>query len=150
MHQGLARFQAIGAEVGRPYFLALLAEVYGRGGQVQEGLSTLDEAQAAMQKTGERWCEAELYRHQGALLLARSTEHDAEAEASFHRALEVARHQLAKSLELRAALNLSRLWQRQGKRAEARQMLAGVYSWFTEGCDTPDLQEAQALLEALA
>jgi predicted ATPase len=150
MRQGLAVFQATGAEVGRPYFHALLAEEYGRGGQVEEGLSILDEAQAAMQKTGERWCETELYRHQGALLLARSTEHDAEAEAYLHRALEVARHQLAKSLELRAALSLSRLWQRQGKRAEARQMLAGVYSWFTEGWDTPDLQEAKALLEALA
>ena len=150
MRQGLAVFQATGAAVGRPYFLTLLAEVYGRGGQTEEGLSALDEALAAVQKTGERWCEAELYRCRGELMLARSTEHEAEAEACFHRALDVARHQLAKSLELRAALSRSRLWQQQGKREETRQLLAEIYGWFTEGFNTADLQEARALLDELS
>jgi predicted ATPase len=150
MRQGLGVFQAIGAEVGRPYFLALLAEAYKQGGQTDEGLKILDEALAAVQKTGERWCEAELYRCQGELLLARSTQHDAEAEAYFHRALDVARHQLAKSLELRAALSLSRLWQRQGKQAEARELLGPIYGWFTEGFDTAEVKEAEAVFEELS
>jgi predicted ATPase len=150
MREGLAVFQATGAEVARPYFLSLLAEVDGKGEQAEERLSILDQALAAAQKTGERWCEAELYRRQGELLLAHSTEHDAEAEACFHRALDVARRQLAKSLELRAALSLNRLWQRQGKRAEARQLLGPIYGWFTEGLDTADLQEAGAVLEELS
>jgi predicted ATPase len=150
MRQGWAVFQKTGAEVGRPYFLALLAEVYGRGGQAEEGLNVLDEALAAVQRTGERWCEAELYRRQGELVLARSTGHDAEAEACFHRALDVARHQQAKSLELRAALSLSRLWQRQGKQAKARELLGPIYGWFTEGFDTAELKEAEAILEQLS
>jgi predicted ATPase len=90
-----------------------------------------------------------LYRVKGELLLRRSAEHQAEAESCFRQALEIARRQGAKSLELRAAMSLSRLWQRQGKRAEARQLLAEVYGWFTEGFDTPDLQEAKVLLEEL-
>jgi predicted ATPase len=98
---------------------------------------------------GERFWEAELYRLKGELLLAGSAVHDTEAEISFRQAFDVARHQQAKSLELRAAMSLSRLWQRQGKRAEAQQLLAEVYGWFTEGFDTPDLQEAKALLDKL-
>jgi predicted ATPase len=101
-------------------------------------------------KTGERFYEAELRRIQGALLLVRSAENHGKAEASFQQALLVARHQQAKSLELRAAISLSRLWQQQGKHAEARQLLADIYGWFTEGFDTADLQEAKALLEELA
>ena len=110
----------------------------------------MDEALAAVHKTGERFYEAELYRLQGELLLAQSARQTAEAEACFHQALDVARHQQAKSLELRAAMSLTRLWQRQGKRDAARQLLTEVYGWFTEGFDTADLQEAQALLAALA
>jgi predicted ATPase len=104
---------------------------------------------ALVDQTQERSCEAELYRLQGELLLARSAEHDTEAEAHFHQALDVARHQQAKSWELRAAMSLSRLWQEQGKRAEAHELLVPIYGWFTEGFDTKDLQEAKALLEAL-
>jgi len=99
---------------------------------------------------GERRWEAELYRLKGEILLARSAAHDAEAEACFRQALDIARHQEAKSWGLRAAMSLARLWQRQGKRAEARALLAPIYDWFTEGFDTADLREAKALLEELA
>jgi predicted ATPase len=100
--------------------------------------------------TGERRWEAELYRLQGELLLARATGQDTEAETCFRQALDIARRQQAKSWELRAAMSLARLWQRRGKRADAHTLLASVYHWFTEGFDTADLQEAKALLEALA
>jgi predicted ATPase len=149
MRQGLVAYQATGAEVFRPYYLAFLAEVYGKVGQTGEGLTLLGEAIAAVHKTGERFCEAELYRLQGELLLVRSAENHGKAEACFQQALVVARRQQAKSWELRAATSLSRLWQRKGKRAAAYDLLAPVYGWFTEGFDTADLQEAKALLEAL-
>ncbi len=100
--------------------------------------------------TGERWYEAELYRLKGELLLQQSSDNQAEAEACFQQALDVARHQQAKSFELRAATSLARLWQQQGKRQEAHDLLAPVYSWFTEGFDTADLQDAKALLDELA
>jgi predicted ATPase len=132
------------------YFLALLAEAYGRGGQAEEGLSVLDEALAAVQKTGERWWEAELYRLKGELILAASAEDSAEAEAYFQHAIDIARRQQAKSLELRAAMSLSRLWQQQGKSDAARGLLAPVYGWFTEGFETADLQEAKELREVLS
>src|SRR2546425_11680131 len=109
----------------------------------------LAEALAVVNDRGEHRWEAELYRLQGELLLARSAEHDAEAETCFRQALDVACQQQAKSWELRAAMSLSRLWQRQGKHAAARQLLAEVYGWFTEGFDTADLQEARALLDEL-
>jgi len=150
IRQGLAAYRATGAEVGCTYYLALLVEAYGHSGQGETGLRVLVEALAVAQKTGERFYEAELYRLQGELLLTRSTHQTAEAEACFHQTLGVARHQQAKSLELRAAMSLSRLWQRQGKRDEARQLLADTYGWFTEGFDTADLQEAKVLLEELA
>jgi predicted ATPase len=102
-----------------------------------------------MARTDERFYEAELYRLMGVLHLAQAPTAQAEAEANMRHALDVARHQNAKSLELRAALSLSRLWQQQGKRAEAYQLLAETYGWFTEGFDTTDLQEARALLEEL-
>jgi predicted ATPase len=105
---------------------------------------------AVADDTGERRWDAELYRLKGEVLLARATEQHTEAETCFRQALDIARRRQAKSWELRAAMSLSRLWQRQGKRAEARQLLAEIYGWFTEGFDTKDLQEAKALLEALA
>jgi predicted ATPase len=150
MCQGLMAYQAAGLEVGQPMLLASLAEAYGRMGQATEGLSTLDEALALAHKHEAPYYEAELYRLKGELLLARSAEPHTEAEASFQQALNVARHQQAKSLELRAAMSLARLWQRQGKLAEAHQLLGDIYGWFTEGFDTADLQEARALLEALS
>jgi class 3 adenylate cyclase/predicted ATPase len=150
MHRGIAARGATGADTSPPYLLALLAEAYGAGGQPDVGMSVLDEALATAQKTGERVCEAELYRLKGELRLALSSANQAEAETYFQQALATARRQEAKSLELRAAMSLSRLWQQQGKRDEARQLLAPIYGWFTEGFDTADLQEAKALLEELS
>jgi predicted ATPase len=150
MCQGLASYQATGASVFRPYYLAFLAEAHGKLGQAEKGLSMLADALAAVHKAGERFYEAELYRLKGELLLVRSTENPGEAEACFRQALDVASRQQAKAWELRAATSLSRLWQRQGKREEARQLLAGVYNWFTEGFDTTDLREARAVLAELS
>jgi predicted ATPase len=151
MRQGLAAWQATGQELGRLSLLALLAEMYGKVGQAELGLSVIAEALALMDKTGERHQEAELCRLQGELLLAQAgaRQQVQEAEACFQQALAVARHQQTKSWELRAAMGLSRLWQQQGKRAEAYELLAPIYGWFTEGFDTADLQEAKALLETL-
>jgi predicted ATPase len=122
-------------------------------GRPEEGLATLAEALAVMQRTGEQWYEAELCRLKGELTLQSESQSSEspprEAEACFQKAIAVARHQSAKSLELRAVMSLSRLWQQQGKKEEAHQMLAEIYGWFTEGFDTKDLQEAKALLEAL-
>jgi len=169
MRQGIATRQATGAEVAQTHALALLAEAYGRSSQALEGLRALAEALVAVTKRDERFYEAELYRLQGEMLLgqvaARTVrasavaptsvpERDAsllaEAESCFYQALDVARRQQAKSWELRAAMSLSRLWQQQGKQAEARALLAPIYGWFTEGFDTADLQESKALLDALA
>jgi len=149
MRKGLATFQATGAQVGRPFFLTLLAEGDATGGQAEDRLRILDEALEAVRKTGERWHEAELHRLKGELVLSGAA-HDAEAETCFQQALDIARRQQARALELRAAMSLSRLWQRQGKSREAHALLAPVYGWFTEGFDTVDMREAKALLEALA
>jgi adenylate cyclase len=179
MRQDLESYEATGAKAERPYFLALMAEAYGQIGQVEEGLTALAEALAAVDKTGERWCEAELYRLKGELTLQSNTSHgqvsdkfqtshgqgesksegtnpqplipnsQAEAEACFHKAIEIARKQQAKSWELRAITSLARLWQQQGKKNEAHSMLAEIYGWFTEGFDTKDLQGAKSLLEEL-
>jgi len=156
MRQALATLSAVRVEVVTPYSLALLAEVYGKVGQAEEGLIVLAEALAAMEKSGERWYEAEMYRLKGELLRQTADgrrqmrETESEAEACFHKAIEVARGQQAKSLELRATVSLCRLWQGQGKKAEARQVLQEIYGWFTEGFDTADLKEAKALLDELA
>jgi len=152
IHQGLSAYQAVGSELWRPYFLALLAKAYGKVGQAEQGLTALAEALATAERTGERWWEAELHRLKGELVLAQAGGERSSVEAAaacFQQALDIARHQQAKSLELRAAMSLARLWQHQGKRATARQMLAEVYGWFTEGFDTADLQEARALLDEL-
>ena len=149
MRQGLAAYRATGAEVRRPYFLALLAETYGKTGQPSQGLSVLTEALTMVDKTAEGWWAAELHRLKGELLLRQASPTE-EVEGCFRQALEIARPQQAKSLELRAAMSLSRLWQQQGKRAAAHELLAPIYGWFTEGFDTADLQEAKALLEELS
>jgi predicted ATPase len=128
----------------------LLAEAYGQMGQPEAGLKVLAEALTVVATTEARWWEAEIYRLQGELLLHLPSPDVSQAEASFHQALDVARRQQAKALELRAAMSLSRLWQRQGKRQEARQLLADVYRRFTEGFDTADLQTAKAMLEERA
>jgi predicted ATPase len=163
IRQGLAAAGATGVEVERWCWLVLLAQAYGRADQAEEGLSVVAEALAGVDKTGERCNEAELYRLKGQLTLQKfqvsshqpqpltSNPHaEAEAEACFHTAIEIARKQEAKSLELRAVMSLSRLWQQQGKMAEAHQLLSEIYTWFTEGFDTKDLQEAKALLDELA
>jgi len=159
IRQGMTTWQATGAELNRPYFLALLAEAYEKAGHRKEGLTVLAEALATVDRTGERNYEAELYRLKGKLLLTQESKNQkekgknknvSEAEACFRSALEIARRQSAKSLELRAVLSMSRLWQRQGKTEEAHQMLAEIYGWFTEGFDTADLKEAKALLEELS
>jgi predicted ATPase len=149
IRQTLATYRSAAATRDRPYYLALLAEASAQGGQTAEGLEDLAEALALLATSGVRWWEAELHRLRGELLLQRSSAPPGEAESCFHQALAVARAQQAKSLELRAAMSLSRLWQQQGKRDEARQLLAPIYGWFTEGFDTADFQEAKALLEAL-
>ncbi len=151
MRQGMTALRATGAELGLAHRLGRLAEAQGIAGQPAEGLEGLAEALATAERTGERRSEAELYRLKGELLLQRATPGDGvEAEACFHQALAIARRQGAKSWELRAAMSLSRLWQQQGNRDAARQLLTEIYGWFTEGFDTADLQEAKALLEALA
>jgi predicted ATPase len=149
IRQGLTAYLATGAELARPFYLVWLAEAYGAGEQPAEGLRVLAEAVAAAHNIGERWYEGERYRLKGELLLALSVDHQAEAEACFQQAVAVARDQQAKSWELRAAMSLSQLWQRQGRRTEARALLAPIYGWFTEGFDTADLQEAKTLLEGL-
>jgi predicted ATPase len=148
MRQGLAAVRR-----RAPSQLAWLAEAYGIAGQTDQGLATLDEALDLVHQTGERWWEAELYRLRGELLWkaaggGQRTEWT--PQACFQHALEIARRQQAKSLELRAAMSLSRWWRKQGKRDDARQLLAEIYAWFTEGFDTADLQEAKALLEELS
>jgi TOMM system kinase/cyclase fusion protein len=150
IRRGLAALRATGAALRLPYYLALLTEVCGQTGQAAEGLTLLAEALTQVHKTSESQTEAELHRLKGELLLSLSADNQAEAEACFHQALAVARRQQAKSLELRAAMSLSRLWQQQGKRTEAHQLLAEIYGWFTEGFDTADLQDAKTLLEELA
>jgi class 3 adenylate cyclase/predicted ATPase len=150
MRQGLATLWTMGEAVGRPRLLALLAEAYGKSGQAEEGLRLLAEALALMDNTGERQEAAEVHRLKGELLLWQAIPDAPQAEACLQQALAIARCQQAKSWELRAATSLGRLWQRQGKRTEARELLAPTYGWFTEGFDTADLQEAKVLLDALA
>ncbi len=176
MRQGMDAQRRMGVEVLPPHRLALLAEAYGRLGQTVEALRLLDEALALIRQFGGYFYQAEVYRLTGELLLMQdagggvsgspppdlsmidacegeatgpSSRHT-EAEPYFRQALDVARRQQAKSLELRAAMSLSRLWRGQGRRSDAYQVLAPVYGWFTEGFDTADLQDAKALLDDLA
>jgi tetratricopeptide (TPR) repeat protein len=139
IRQAFAVYPNLGPGLYRSYYLSLLAEGYGQVGQPEAGLRAVAEALTLVATTEVRWWEAELYRLQGTLLLQLASPKVDRAEACFQQALDVARGQQAKSLELRAALSLSRLWQQQGKRADARELLAEIYGWFTEGFDTADL-----------
>ena len=152
LRQGLDAFLATGGGIYRTYFLTLLAEALGREGQIEEGLGVLAEALALMDETGEAFHGAELHRLQGEFLLRQEAAEVAccEAEACFRRALTIAQRQQARSLELRAAMSLTRLYKKQDRHTEARPMLAECYDWFTEGFDTADLQEAKALLEQVS
>ncbi len=150
MQKGLSGWRATGAELFVPFYLSLLAEAYGRAGQAAEGLAALDEAQSIADKgvkVGEHLWNSELCRIKGELLLDSS--HADQAEACFQEALQIARTQKAKSWELRASVSLSLFWKDQGRRKEARELLQGIYDWFTEGFDTPDLINAKALLDEL-
>ena len=149
IRQGIAAWRATGAAVFVPYFDTVLADVCAHLGCTDEGLQALAEAHTLIEQHEERYWEAEVSRLRGVLLLRQPGTPQAEAETCFQQALTVARRQEAKSLELRAAMSLVRLWQQQGKRAAAYDLLAPIYGWFTEGFDTADLQEAKALLEEL-
>jgi predicted ATPase len=149
MQHGLLTHQDLGIKVMRPYYLALLAEALGQAAQPEAGLTILADACTLVTTTEARWWEAELYRLQGSLLLQLPRPAVDQAECCFQQALEVARRQQARALELRAALSLARLWQGQRKRVAARQLLAVSYCWFTEGLHTADLREAKTLLAEL-
>jgi len=140
-------YRATGAEAAMPHFITYLTKAYEIAGQIDDGLALLDETLQTIERTGERWVEAELYRHKGQLLLRQG--HAVAAEELYRKALSIAREQEAKLWELRAAVSLTRLRRDQGRRAEARDLLAPVYGWFTEGFDTADLKEAKALLAEL-
>jgi predicted ATPase len=148
IRQGIVDYRATGARADDSAHLAWLAEAHRKIGQIEQGISVLAEASAFVTQSKERWYEAEIRRVEGEFLLAQGDE--AGAEASYHKAIEVARRQQAKFWELRATMSLARLWQKQGKVAPARERLAEIYGWFTEGFDTADLRDARALLEELS
>jgi tetratricopeptide (TPR) repeat protein len=155
IREALALQDALGVKLGRAYGLGLLADGCGRIGQVEEGLGLIAEALDIANQTGEHSSDADLHRLRGELLLKRDTEgteskSQEQAEACFRQAIEMARQQSAKLYEVRATTSLARLLALQGKRDEARTMLAEIYHWFTEGFDTPDLKDAKALLDELA
>jgi len=173
IYQGVAALQSSGMILYVALFLALLAEAYGKIGQQEKGLAVVEQALAAISVTGERFYEVELHRLKGELTLQKevegwrletspsslqapslkpqvSREVEQEAEGYFLKAINIAHQQQAKSLELRATVSLTRLWQQQGKKGKARQLLAEIYNWFTEGFDTVDLREAKGLLDELS
>jgi predicted ATPase len=166
MSCGMEAYWATGAELLRPYFIGVLAEAFARKGLIERGLDLLDEALQTVERTGERFYEAELYRQKGELLTRLLTRSDgeqpdsqdlsakssrwSEIEGCFLRAISIARQQQAKWFELRSTLNIARLWQRQGRIEEAHAMLAQTYGWFTEGFNTADLKDAKALLDELS
>ena len=133
-----------------PFYLSHLARAYVELGQFDDAWRCIGEAMTAVETTKEKWCEADIHRTAGEIELMSPEPNTAKAQAHFDRALAVAREQQAKSWELRAAMSLARLWRDQGKVRQARELLAPVYGWFTEGFDTRDLKEAKALLEELA
>ena len=150
INQGLERYRSTGAGFQLPHLLTSLIEAHKKAGQASEGLIVLAEALTLVETTGERYYESELQRLNGELLLLQSPGDTVEAEACFQSALEIARQQRAKSLELRTAMSLARLWQRQGKAGDASQLLGDVLAWFTEGFETADLRDAQALCNELS
>ena len=149
VRQGIVTLQAAGAVLQVSYLCTLIAEEAAHLGHPADGLQALAEAHTLVEQQEQRWWEAEVTRLRGTLLLQQPEPLQAEAETWLQQALAVARRQQAKSLELRAAMSLARLWQQQGKRQAAHDLLAPVYEWFTEGFDTADLQEAKGLLQEL-
>lgn len=148
MEEGLRDWQATGTQAWSSLYLGLLADARLEAGQVGEARDTLDEAFEAVQQSGERMVEAELHRLRGEMLLAQGENED--AEACFREAVEVARQQQARSWELRAAVDLSRVLQQRGEQKEAHDVLQEIHGWFTEGLNTPDLRHARHLLDRLA
>ena len=147
LRSGSTAYRAAGAEAYTPHHLALLAKACEIGGQIEESLTLLDDASQVVERTGVRWLASELSRHKGRLLHQQGCAEA--AEELYRRALNIAIDQEAKLWELRAGVSLARLWGDQDRRAEARDLLAPVYGWFTEGFDTPDLKEAKTLLNEL-
>ena len=147
---GIAAYRSTGATFSLPISLSFLAKAHADLRQFDDAWRCIDEATLVVERTNERWFEAEVNRIAGEIALKSPQPDAAKAQAYFERALAVARHQQAKSWELRAAMSMARLWRDQGKRDEARDLLAPVYGWFTEGFDTLDLKEAKALLDELA
>jgi predicted ATPase len=143
MRSGSAAYRATAAELWLPHYIALLARACEIAGQIEESLTLLDEALQIVERTGERWFEGELNRQKGQLLLGQGNSEA--AEELYRKALSIAREQEATLWELPAAMSLARLHRDQGRHAEARDLLAPIYGWFTEGFDTPDLKEAKAL-----
>src|SRR2546421_3377649 len=144
----IAAFKASSARLRLPYYLSLLAQVYGKAGCAEEGLASINEALAEARAHNERWWDAELHRLRGEFLLLQGAD-ASDVEAAILRAIEIARSQQARSLELRATMSLARLWIAQHRSDDARQQLSDLYAWFTEGFETPDLQAAQLLLAQL-
>jgi predicted ATPase len=150
INSGITAWRSTGATLWNPWFLSNLARAYAELDQFDDAWRCVDEAMNAVETSKEKWCEAEVHRIPGEIELLSPAPDTAKAQACFERALEIARAQQARSWELRAAASLARLWRDQGKRAQAHDLLAPVYGWFTEGFDTLDLKEAKALLEELA
>jgi predicted ATPase len=148
LREAIAEFKASGARLRLPYYLGLLASVCSRAGRTEDGLAAVEEGMAAARAHNERWWDAELYRLRGELLLGSGADAH-EAEAAYLRSIAIARTQQARGLELRTAMSLARLWRASHRADDARQLLGGLFSWFTEGFDTPDLQAARSLLAAL-
>jgi predicted ATPase len=147
LRSGSAAYRATGAQTWMPHYIGLTAAASEIAGQIEEAVTLMDDALQVVEKTGERWFAAELIRHKGQLLLRQG--HREAAEEIYCNALSIAQRQKAKLWELRAAVSLARLRCDQGRRAEARDVLAPIYGWFTEGFDTPDLKHAETMLEEL-
>ena len=148
LRESISAFKASRARLRLPYYLSLLAQVYGKAGRIEEGLACINEALAEARAHNERWWDAELHRLRGEFLLLRGAD-ASDGEAALLRAISIARFQQARSLELRATMSLARLWSMQNRSEDARRQLRDVYAWFTEGCETPDLQAARLLLAQL-
>jgi predicted ATPase len=150
IERGITGHRATGGTLRQPYWLALLVEAHAEAGNFEQALTVLAEALNVVSQTEERWCEAELYRLKGELLLRSDDSNAAEAQHCLVHAIEIARSQTAKSFELRATISLARLLAKLGRCDEARALLAEIYGWFTEGFHTPDLKDAKALLDELS
>ena len=147
---GITAWQSTGPTFWTPWYLSNLAGAHAQLGEVNEAERYIGEAMTTLKTGKENWCDAEVNRTAGEIALLAPTPDTAKGEMYFNRALDVARQQQAKSWELRAAMSMARLWRDQGKRDEARDLLAPIYGWFTEGFDTRDLKEAKALLDELS